>query len=591
MDSGYTGLWKISLTIEKRRRSIRSRLSLNNEYRSLLFDIDIQFLVCLTIMGVRYGTTICLISMLSFGLCSVGCSKLKQSSEGPGELAPKVDLGTTIGSIAEVFSLDAIAVEGYGLVGGLKGTGSAECPSHIRTYLEQYVRARLPKHGEAEKIINSRDTAVVLVQGVMPAAISKSRSFDVIVAALPGTQISSLEGGFLYGCDLKMKVGYDRSVRVLATTEGPVFIDTIDTSEISKKIGYILGGGRVLDEYKIRIGLREPNYKISNLIRNRLNERFEYNTATAVSSGVVELKVPAKYARQKQRFISLIKTVYLVEGPEIIQERINTFIIKLAGSEDKYASEIALEAIGSEGLGKLRALLNSSNQEVRLRAARCMLNLGSEGGLESLREIAFNKDSTYRIAALEAIGTGTNQSEIAFVSKRLLHDENFDIRLAAYEQLRRLDDIAITQSLIGGNFYLEQISQTEHKSIFVSRSGQPRIVLFGAPISCGSNIFIQSANGDIIINAPAGEEEVSLIRKHPTRPNVIARLKSSYKLDDIIRTLCEDTIVDAASGVRPGLGISYADAIALLKQMCDKGAVAAEFRAGPLPNIPIIIKK
>jgi hypothetical protein len=31
--------------------------------------------------------------------------------------------------------------------------------------------------------------------------------------------------------------------------------------------------------------------------------------------------------------------------------------------------------------------------------------------------------------------------------------------------------------------------------------------------------------------------------------------------------------------------------IALLKQMCDKGAVKAEFHAGPLPKINLFIKK
>ena len=35
-----------------------------------------------------------------------------------------------------------------------------------------------------------------------------------------------------------------------------------------------------------------------------------------------------------------------------------------------------------------------------------------------------------------------------------------------------------------------------------------------------------------------------------------------------------------------GLGVSYSDMIAILKQMCDKGAVKAQFQAGPLPKSP-----
>jgi hypothetical protein len=150
--------------------------------------------------------------------------------------------------------------------------------------------------------------------------------------------------------------------------------------------------------------------------------------------------------------------------------------------------------------------------------------------------------------------------------------------------LRRLDDISITREFIADAFYLEQIAQTEHKTIYVSRSSQPRIVLFGAPILCRDGIFISSDDDEITINAPAGQEYVTIIRKHPKRPSVIAQLKSSFELGDIIRTLCEKPSEEGEQR-RAGLGVSYTDMIVLLKQMCEKGAVEAEFQAGPLPKI------
>jgi predicted RNA binding protein with dsRBD fold (UPF0201 family) len=379
-------------------------------------------------------------------------------------------------------------------------------------------------------------------------------------------------------------------MKALATAKGPVFIDTLSPDETNKKIGYILAGGRVLDEYEINLGLRRPDYKTASLICSKLNGRFGTGTARAVSPSQIELKVPAAYKKQKQRFVSIVKAIYLTETPEATRERINTFVKKLAVSEDKYASETALEAIGNESLSKLAALLNSSQEQVRLGAARCMLNLGSDGGLNTLREIASNKDSAYRVEALEAITTSASRNDAIAISRKLLRDSDFNIRLAAYENLRKLDDIAVTQKLIARNFYLEQIAQTEHKGIFVSRSGQPRIVLFGAPIYCHDNIFIQSADGSITINAPAGQKYVSIIRKHPKRPNVMVQLKSSFELSDIIQTLCEEPLKKTKQEHR-GLNVSYAEAITLLKQMSDKGAVEAEFWAGPLPKIDLIIKR
>jgi len=523
--------------------------------------------------------TVCAAVILAICLFTAGCGE----PVGKDALVSEADLGPTIGSLAEVFSLEPIPVEGYGLVGGLNGTGSAECPPRLRTYLKQYILKQLPEYKNVEILINSRNTAVVRLEGLMPAIASKNQSFDVRVAALPGTQTTSLEGGWLWGAELYEAGKFGMATRVLATAKGPVFIDTISTSGTDKKVGYVLAGGTVLDDYKVGLALRRPDYRTASLIRNRLNGRWD-GTAKAVHEGQIELKVPAKYRGQKQRFVSIVKATYLSETPEITRERIKTFVRKLAGSEDKYASEIALEAIGNESLSKLGALLKLSNEEVRLRAARCMLNLDSGSGLEALRKIAMDKGSAYRVEALEAITTGARRNDAAEVSRRLLRDEDFAIRLAAYEQLRKLDDISLTQRFIARNFYLEEIARTEYTAIFVSRSGQPRIVLFGAPISCRRNIFVESSDGNITINAPAGQKYVSIIRKHPKRPSVIVQLKSSFELSDIIQTLCEEPIKKAEEE-HLGLGVSYADMIALLKQMCDKGAVKAEFRAGPLPKI------
>ncbi len=540
-------------------------------------------------MNIWWEKTLLVTGGLLIVFLIVGCGEPVQ--RGESELAPEIDLGTTIGSLAEVFSFEFIPVEGYGLVGGLNGTGSAECPVQVRGHLKQYILQQLAGDKvNVDELISSRDTAVVVVQGTMPTAVPKNQYFDVRVAALPGTQTTSLEGGWLYGAELKATGGLGMAIKVLAMAKGPVFIDALSPGETNKKIGYILAGGTVLNEYKINMGLRRPDHRTASLIRNKLNERFGDGTARAVSPSQIELKVPAKYKKQKQRFVSIVRTIYLVETPEATKERISTFVRKLAVLEDKYLSETALEAIGNESLSKLAALLNSSQEQVRLGAARCMLNLGSDEGLNTLRKIASDKDSAYRIEALEAITASANRNDAVAISRRLLRDSDYNIRLAAYENLRKLDDIAVTQKLIARNFYLEQITHTEQKGIFVSRSGQPRIVLFGAPIYCRDNIFIRSADGNITINAPAGQRYVSIIRKHPRRPNIIVQLKSSFELSDIIQTLCEEPLKKTREG-RRGLNVSYAEAIALLKQMSDKGVVEAEFRAGPLPKINLIIKK
>lgn len=523
--------------------------------------------------------TVFVTALIAVCIFACSCGELQSGSK---ELRR---LGTTIGSLCDVVSTDFLEVEGYGIVGGLRGTGSGECPPRIREYLKKYILKQVTDHRtNIDGFINSLDTAVVRVHGTMSTSVLESRSFDVKVTALPGTQTTSLEGGWLHSTELKLLGRFGMATRVFAVARGGVFMDTLSKDTIDKRAGYVLGGGTVIGEYPFGLVLRKPDFTVANIIRNRLNGRFGPNTAKAETARHIELNVPAKYGKQKHRFISIVKVMYLAETEEIVEDRINTFVEKLTAAKDMDESETALEAIGNKSLSKLGAVLNSENEEVRLRAGRCMFNLGSDGSLETLKKIAMDKDSSYRVEALEAITAGANRNDASAISRLLLRDEDFHIRFAAYEQLRELDDIAVTRKPIARSFYLEQITQKGHKTIYVSRSGQARIVLFGAPIVCSDNLFIQSANGEITIDSRPGQQYASVMRKHPTLPKVLGPLKSSLELVDIIETLCEDPVKRSEQeGI--GLGVSYTDMVALLKQMHEKGAVEAVFEAGPLPSI------
>ena len=497
----------------------------------------------------------------------------------------------TIGMFADVIASDAIPVRGYALVGGLNGTGSSQCPADIRAYLEKYILQHLSgSKVNVNALISSPDTAVVIVDGIIPPAASKKQQFDVRVVALPGTQTTSLEGGWLYGADLYDARQLGTGAKPLAEAKGPVYIDSVGSEPADNKFGYVLGGGSVSEDYRINLALRRPDYRIASQIRNRINERFGYEIAWAMAPGSIELRVPSKYTNSKDKFIRLVRATYLVDTPELTEKRIIDHIKILAAAPDKNASEIALEAIGNASLPKLADLLNSSGQEVQFRAARCMLNLGDQRGREALWNIATDKSSPARIEAIEAIVSGSTSDNAASMLRGLLHDTDFNVRLTAYQNLARLNDVAVSRKLIADGFYLDQIALSGEPAIFVSRRDQACVALFGAPIYCRSNLFVQTPGGAITINAPQGDKSVTIIRKHPRRSDVIVTLKSSFDLADIIQTLCREPLTPLEQG-GPGLGVSYSTLVELLKQMVDSGAVNAQFHVGPPPKNLSIIKK
>ena len=520
-------------------------------------------------------------------LATFGCGGPGRQAAKNKSTADNNGIDDTIGMYAEIFASDAIPINGYALVGGLNGTGSSECPAQIRTYLQKYILQRLAgAKVNVDDLISSPDTAVVIVEGMIPPAASKNQRFDVRVTALPGTQTTSLEGGWLYGVDLFEARQGGAGIKPFAAAEGPVFTDSAQ----DPRAGYVLGGGTVVEEYKVNLALRLPDYRIVSQIRNRINERFGNEIAVALAPGSIELRIPTKYLEAKGRFIQLVRATYIVESPELTEKRIMTHIEKLAGSKDKNASEIALEAIGNAAMPKLAALLNSSDPEVRLRAARCMFNLGDQKGRESLWGIATDKKSSYRLEAVDALVNTSAGQDVTSMLQSLLRDEDLSIRLIAYENLVRLKDVTVSRKLIANSFYLDQITQTVKPAILVSRRNQPRVALLGAPVYCRSNVFVETPDGAITINVPAGEKYATIIRKHPRRPDTIIQLKSSLDLADVIETLCREPLTPTAQG-GPGLGVPYSTLVGLLNKMVDSGAIQAEFYAGPLPKTLPNIKK
>jgi Flagellar P-ring protein len=541
-------------------------------------------------MNAIFRSRVVLAAILLATCLVAGCPERRRYPKTTPEPAT-ADLGPTIGSVASVITPQAAPVEGYGLVGGLQGTGSAECPPAIRAYLVREIRRQLPAGStlDVEKYISSLNTAAVLVEGAIPDMPYRGQYFDLKVTALAGTQTTSLDGGGLFLTELKPPGSFGVDIRNLGDALGPIFIDKVGNPTVDRRTGFVLAGGKVLNDYVIVLELTKQDFRQTNAIRNLLNGRFGDTTARAPAPGRIEVSVPPQYQQRRQRFAAMLKVVFLTQDPQTTAKRIKMLAERLAGTQYKYESEVALEAIGNQCLPSLRVLLSSPDESVRLHAARCMLNLGSDEALGTLRPIAMDARSPYRLDALAAVATAGRHNDAVALARSLLDDDNLQVRLAAYKHLRQLNATAIAQEFIGRNFYLERIAEAQHKLIYVSRSGQPCIVLFGAPIMCHHDIFVQSPDGDITINATADQNHVTILRRLPRRPDVLPRAQTSFDLADIIRTLCQEP---PKEGERTGgLGVSYSDAAVLLKLMCDKGAVEAQFHAGPLPKIASNIKK
>ncbi|NOG55720.1 MAG: hypothetical protein HND57_15575 [Planctomycetes bacterium] len=182
--------------------------------------------------------TACCLALGMSSLLAVGCKNKKEPTQiVQPEAAPNplpAYLRGTIRYEAELLGYGPTLVQGYGLVVGLNGTGSRDTPIVIRTIIENEAskmrrdsRINSPNEINVQELLNSMDTAVVLVEATIPPGAPRETMFDVRVAALPSTSTTSLFGGRLWTARLTQGFAHATGPqsRAIALARGDVFIN------------------------------------------------------------------------------------------------------------------------------------------------------------------------------------------------------------------------------------------------------------------------------------------------------------------------------------------------------------------------------
>jgi Flagellar P-ring protein/HEAT repeats len=523
-----------------------------------------------------------------------GCEEATRSVDKT--LEKPNSLNINVGSLAEFYDFGAIPVRGFAIVANLNGTGSSECPPGLRDVLVKYISQQTLANSSinSNEFINSKDTAVVEVYGVIPPISYSGQRFDIKVMALPDTQTTSLDGGRLFTAELKPLARitrFNQYAKTLAVAAGPIFVNKIDGIDDGQASGYVLAGGTTLSDAKIVMAVKKPNYFVASTIRNRINERFGPNTARTPSPEEMVISIPEEYKEHREKFLSMVNLLYIANNSQSQSQRIDSLVQNLTDSQNKVTVELSLAAIGKPVLKKLAPLLQAGDEKLRFHAARCMLDIGDNRALSVLRDFASNTSSAYRLDAVNAIGVSAKRNESVPFLNQLLSDKDFQVRYVAYDHLRKFDDISISRSLIAGDFFVDSVISSGAKMIFVTRSDIPRIVIFGSPIHCSQDMFIESRNGNVMINAKPGEKYASVMRKHAKEPKLIGPVMANLEVLDIIKALSETPPKSKDERKRPGLAVPYSDTIAILNELAQSGYINATFKAGSMTQAGAILEK
>ncbi len=497
----------------------------------------------------------------------------------------------TVASETVVMGYKPVVVRGYGLVGGLKGTGSKTAPAEVRAYiLKELGRAGLgePNSGfeglSPEALLNSETTAIVIVEGIVPAGAPKGTEFDVRVFAAPGTATTSLEGGTLWQTELRpgaLLVG-SREASAMAAAKGSIIINPFadmagsSAADVNRLSGRIISGGVCAKDMPIRLVLATPSHSRARLIVGAINSNYPREpkqrgeTAQGMSGEMIEVHVPPSWHDRSDQFVDLLRHTSIHVGPI---DATATAIAKAVTNNPGAANAASLrwEALGKKSLTAVRGLYDYAEEQPRFCALQAGARLDDPTAVVHLLELARSGSAELRVPAIKLMRRMSVNPAIDLGLRPLLNDSDVDVRLAAYEVLRDRRDPIIQSQMVGKKFRIDVVPST-YPMVYVAQTGTPAIVVFDENLTLKTPLTLRAWDGDLMVKADAGSDTVEVFyRRVKGAPAIIDKVGTS--LPELTRFLGHS--MDPAHPA-PGLGMSYSQTI---------GALHALFADGDLPGV------
>ncbi len=396
-------------------------------------------------------------------LVAAGCGRDRPEASPPRtprEVAIPAYLRDTVGEIARFAGREPLYVQGIGFVTGLDGTGTRAMPPGVRRQVLELMHRH--KVAEPEALLTSPDTAVVTVFGRIPPGARRDERFDLAVRAVPGTDTTSLEGGYVLECDL-YRVHTARGVQArgepLAVGEGSIFVSPFGEEGGpvgSARQGRILGGGRVLKDRRFSLVLLVPSVRTAEQVVRLVNTRFPGAAKGTTDPARVDLRVPARFQDDKAHFLDLVGALYMRETPAARAQRVRLLLETLQRHEDMDRVALCLEAFGPSVAPHLYPLADSADPALRFYAGRTLAHLQDARAVHALEPIVTDEGSPFQEEAVRALGRLESGLGLGLLA-RALSARSARVRVAAWEASTRLAERTFLVRSFEGGFDLHVV--------------------------------------------------------------------------------------------------------------------------------------
>ena len=510
---------------------------------------------------------------------------------------PQVMRGT-VAQESILVGFEPVAVEGYGLVVGLDGTGCTTMPPDLRAHMSADMTRRgigpSGSQGSApppERMLNDPRTAVVIVRGTLPPGSNARQKrtpgthFDLEVIIDPRTDATSLLGGRLYTCDLRPASGSglpptgSRQADALGEGKGPLFVNPFalrgsDGRElIDLARARIIGGGEATKRVPLRLRLASPSHARSRMIASAVNARFPQDpgmrddVARGESDEMISIAVPPRWSQDTTTFAQLLRHTTIQQAR---QEASAALVAREVQRNPRMALDAAWRwrAMGPKALATTRGLYDAPERRVREAALKAGAWLDDPLVLPHLEVFAESQDPELRRLAAVLMAELPWDPRLEFALTKLIDDAELDIRLAAYEALVDLRSSTVRRVRFHPDFEVDLVDSTS-PLIYVTQTLIPRVVVFAPQHELARPLFADLATQNIMAVAEDGDELVRLRYDEKvigTAPTILALVQSLATPENI------------ALG-RKGFGLDYAATVGALYGICRSVDRGIPFRA------------
>lgn len=517
--------------------------------------------------------------LVSLSAACFGCTSPVIRPQSPeNEHTPESDV-VLVGSLSRPFGTNFLKVESISLVTGLAGTGEDPAPSVQRAALIDEMQHRnIPN---ADKILASPDTALVLVRAFLKPGIQKGDKFDVEVRVPTRSETTSLRGGYLLESrmtELALLAGAAHKGHTMGLAQGPILVDPSEdsTKEGNKLVqGWVLGGGTAIKERSLGLVVHEEQrtVRVSQQIGASINQRFhthvrgsKQGVATPKTDEYIDLLVHPRYKDNITRYLQVIRSIPFRETPSALQARLQLLERQLKDPVTCSGAALRLEAIGKEAIPTLLTAINAEDPEVRFRAAEALAYLDQTDAAKPLGEAAANEPA-FRSGALQAL-SAMDDAMARDELHKLLHVSSAETRYGAFRALWEMNpnDPVISGRMLGGQFSYHVLDSSGPPMIHVTRSTRPEIVMFGVDQEFTLPISLEAGKHIILTSGSSGMITVSRFAVGETDQ----KRQVSTKVEDVIKAVLD-------------LGGTYPDVVQVLQQAKEKNALQSRFRVDALP--------